>query len=319
MNKTISIIVPVFNAQNTLLRCVDSILAQTYMDLELILVDDGSTDLSPIICDEYVKKDKRVKVFHKVNGGPSSARNIGLGQYTGRYLTFVDADDYIDSNMYELLLDELQNANANMLICNWYQHYVSGGQSEEPNIGKKGLIKAERLRDIIASNHIAGGGGFPWNKIIDCSFLGENHIIKFREEVNCYEDKIWSLEMLKLMDSVYISSTRCYHYMVSENSLSHYWTKERWLNCVLAWDIIDEVYTINNNKLAKQMYSEEILFCINGLYKCKDKKNFPTIFFSHKDIYKNWNILNHPKRTISFYIYWLRATIWKWSYRQGKR
>ena len=102
----ISIIVPVYNVEKYLPTCVDSILCQTFTNFELILVDDGSTDRSGIICDEYEKKDTRVKVIHKENGGLSSARNAGLYIAKGKYIGFVDSDDFIDKEMYIVLYDE---------------------------------------------------------------------------------------------------------------------------------------------------------------------------------------------------------------------
>ena len=92
----ISIIVPIYNSESTLKRCVDSILAQTYQNFELLLIDDGSKDCSGEICKEYAQKDSRVKVFHKENGGVSSARNLGLDNARGEWVTFVDSDDWID-------------------------------------------------------------------------------------------------------------------------------------------------------------------------------------------------------------------------------
>ena len=96
----ISVIVPVYNVEKYLRRCVDSILTQTFTDFEVLLIDDGSTDGSGKICDEYAKKDKRVRVFHKENGGVSSARNLGLDNVRGRYVTFVDADDKISPDYF---------------------------------------------------------------------------------------------------------------------------------------------------------------------------------------------------------------------------
>lgn len=104
----ISIIVPVYNMENYLCRCVDSILAQTYQDIEVILVDDGSKDSSPSICDRYAEMDSRVKVIHKPNGGLSSARNAGLDAATGEYIGFVDSDDFVAPKMYEKLIEALK-------------------------------------------------------------------------------------------------------------------------------------------------------------------------------------------------------------------
>lgn len=100
----ISVIVPVYNSEKTLVRCVDSILSQTFSDFELLLVDDGSTDSSGKMCDNYALKDKRVHVFHKKNGGVSSARNVGLDNASGKWVTFCDSDDYVNGNWLQIYL-----------------------------------------------------------------------------------------------------------------------------------------------------------------------------------------------------------------------
>lgn len=103
MNPIISIIVPVYNAKKTLGRCIDGILSQTFKNFELLLINDGSTDRSGELCDEYAAKDQRIKVFHKENGGVISARNVGLDHTKGKWITFVDGDDYIYDNIFNLI------------------------------------------------------------------------------------------------------------------------------------------------------------------------------------------------------------------------
>ena len=110
-NPKISIIVPVYNAERYLHRCIDSILAQTFRDFELLLIDDGSKDNSGYICDEYAEKDERVKVWHKENGGVSSARNVGLDNARGEWVTFADSDDWLESNAFAYY-DELTNKHT---------------------------------------------------------------------------------------------------------------------------------------------------------------------------------------------------------------
>lgn len=110
LGKLISIIVPVYNSEKTLCRCVDSILAQTYQNFELILIDDGSIDQSGKICDDYVRLDSRVRVFHKKNGGVSAARNVGLDNAKGTWLTFIDSDDYIQENYLSYMIDEASSS-----------------------------------------------------------------------------------------------------------------------------------------------------------------------------------------------------------------
>lgn len=125
----ISIIVPVYNVEKYLRRCIDSILSQTYRDIEVILVDDGSTDSSPAICDEYGEKDSRITVIHKPNGGLSDARNSGINIAKGEYLGFVDSDDYISSEMYEKLLSNAEKHKADIAVCN--AELVQEGKSAE--------------------------------------------------------------------------------------------------------------------------------------------------------------------------------------------
>lgn len=119
---TISVIVPIYNTEPYLNKCIDSIIDQTYRNLEIILVDDGSTDRSGEICDAYAKADKRVKVIHKRNGGLSSARNSGLGIAKGKYIGFVDSDDYVAADMYELLITCLDN-DVDIVTCGSYHVY----------------------------------------------------------------------------------------------------------------------------------------------------------------------------------------------------
>ncbi|MBA1325633.1 glycosyltransferase [Enterococcus faecium] len=130
-----SIIVPVYKVEKYLRKCVDSILAQTFTDFEVILVDDGSPDNSGKICDEYAEKDNRVRVIHKENGGLSSARNAGIDVARGKYLGFVDSDDYIDEDMYEILYENLKIHDADISSVELIPFY--GGRYKEKNKEKK--------------------------------------------------------------------------------------------------------------------------------------------------------------------------------------
>ena len=130
----ISIIVPVYKVEKYLQECVTSIQNQTYRNLEIILVDDGSPDKSGKLCNEYAKRDSRIKVIHKVNGGLSSARNAGLKIAKGEYIGFVDSDDYIRKNMYEKLLDACIQNKTEIAACNY--NYVINGNEKKDNSKK---------------------------------------------------------------------------------------------------------------------------------------------------------------------------------------
>lgn len=115
----ISVIIPVYNTQNYLKKCVESFLNQTYKNIEIILVDDGSTDKSPTICDEFEKKDKRVRVIHKINGGLSDARNVGISKSNGEYISFFDSDDYVDEDYISYLYSLVKKYNTEMAVCGY--------------------------------------------------------------------------------------------------------------------------------------------------------------------------------------------------------
>lgn len=117
----LSIIVPVYNVEKYLRQCLDSILQQSMQDFEIIIVDDGATDSSGDICDKYAERDNRIKVIHQRNGGLSAARNTGLKYARGKYIAFVDSDDYIAPNMYEVMIDKLEQCDADMVKCGYYE------------------------------------------------------------------------------------------------------------------------------------------------------------------------------------------------------
>ena len=117
MDDLISVIIPVYNVEKFIDRCINSLINQTYKNLEIILVDDGSPDNCPGLCDDWAKKDNRIKVVHKQNGGLSDARNAGLERSTGDYIMFVDSDDFVDETICEVLLNDLKNNDADFSMC----------------------------------------------------------------------------------------------------------------------------------------------------------------------------------------------------------
>lgn len=138
LNK-ISIIVPIYKVEIYLRKCVDSIVNQTYKNIEILLIDDGSPDNCGIICDEYAKKDERIKVIHKKNGGLSDARNYGIEASSGDYIMFVDSDDYISKDMCEILLKKALENNADIVSCNFKEIYIDNFEEE---INKQSIKKS---------------------------------------------------------------------------------------------------------------------------------------------------------------------------------
>ena len=214
--KLISVIVPVYNASKYLSRCVDSILAQTYTNLEVILVDDGSTDDSPKMCDEYVAKDKRVKVVHKENGGVSSARNAGLKVARGEYVACVDCDDSIDSNMYELLAGIMEKEKVDFAICDDYRHEKNKimTKSKHPS----GIVAKETVDDrlvLISATDVNICA--PWNKLYKRALID----FEFDKNVNWGEDQLFNYKYISKIDKMYYLDRQLYHYYVYSTSLSY--------------------------------------------------------------------------------------------------
>jgi len=149
----ISIIVPVYNVENYLRKCLDSILVQTYSLFEVIVIDDGSTDKCSQICDEYARKDRRIKVVHKENGGLSDARNAGIKIAQGEYLLFVDSDDYIQDNMLEILMKSIEETNADIVITTKYFTVSAKNDKFVSEItGKKVCNSGQALEEIFCHN-----------------------------------------------------------------------------------------------------------------------------------------------------------------------
>jgi len=163
MDPFISVIVPVYKVEPYLRQCVDSILAQTYKNLEIILVDDGSPDRCPWICDDYEKKDKRIRVIHKENGGLSDARNEGLDIATGDYIGFVDSDDWITPDMYEHLMATILKYHADIAVCDYQE---SNGKrtlaTKSRSRQEKSYTVEEAFREVLLSGEISVT---MWNKV----------------------------------------------------------------------------------------------------------------------------------------------------------
>lgn len=223
----LSIIVPVYNVESYLSRCIDSVLNQTFVDWELILVDDGSTDASGIICDDYAKKDFRIKVVHKENGGQSSARNVGLDIASGEYITFVDSDDYISTDCYRNNMSLLlQDKTIDLLE---YPIYIVADKCIKKMLipGYHAGTHLYRKRDIFLfwSNGGIGVRGFVWQNIYKKELWNS---VRFKEGV-IFEDCLVQSMILEKVSHVYISGIGSYFYVQREGSTLH--AKLDWNKC----------------------------------------------------------------------------------------
>lgn len=188
MSPTISIIVPVYNAEAYLQKCVDSILAQSYTDYELLLIDDGSKDSSPALCDQYAETDPRIIVIHKPNGGVSTARNMGLNRARGEWVTFVDADDWLDEGYLEI---PSRYADFDLIVCQHKEFFLDG------HIVTVDFPEQEEVRDnVIAglSPHLREFAFMaPWAKFFRREILSQ-YRLKFDERLSFSEDNVFNFK-----------------------------------------------------------------------------------------------------------------------------
>ena len=162
MRDLISVIIPVYKVEEYLCRCVDSVLAQTYTNMEIILVDDGSPDNCPVMCDEYARQDSRVKVIHQENAGLSGARNAGIDMAQGQWLAFVDSDDYLAADFLEQLYQACVDTDSSLSVCRW--EYVRGEAILEHGTGETRVYTG---REMLANLYVPDGAYFvvAWNKL----------------------------------------------------------------------------------------------------------------------------------------------------------
>lgn len=226
----VSIVIPIYNVEHYLRQCLESVTNQTYRNLEIILVDDGSLDNCPQICDATAAKDSRIIVIHKKNGGLSDARNAGLKKISGEFIFFIDSDDFITKDCIEQLVHESQKNYYDVVIA---QHASS---PIAPKIGKESIVKDfnTNLQIIEAfSKNIF----FPcaWNKLYKASFI-KNNLITFKKGI-LFEDQLWSLHWIMQASSICIIQNTTYIYNARTASIMGS-CKKNLSQSLRSWEVI---------------------------------------------------------------------------------
>lgn len=214
MNESkISVIVPVYNVERYLERCLNSIINQTYQNLEIIVVDDGSKDHSGILADKIAQSDARIKVIHKRNGGLSDARNAGLDIATGAFIGFVDSDDYIEPVMYERLFEACKKSNAAIAICGRFQESEESGQRKEMFTCEKTIVSGkEAAKKLLLYDNCDSAA---WDKLYSSELFEK---MRYPYGV-LHEDLNFTIRLLFRCEKVAYIGAPLYHYMVRENSI----------------------------------------------------------------------------------------------------
>ena len=260
-NDLISIIIPVYKVEKYLEKCIESVLKQTYTNLQIILVDDGSPDNCGKICDEYAKKDPRIEVIHKVNGGLSDARNVGIAKAKGKYIGFVDSDDYIKEDMYEILINLIKEYDADVSICNLYdvidgKEYIKNNEN-----GIQEYSRLEILKEVLLDKNIQS---YAWNKLYKKELFDE---IKYPIGKK-YEDIGTTFYVFEKCNKIVVTSEPEYYYLKRSDSLVNNVTESTVLDYT---DIIIQRYLYTQKNIEK-------LRKYNNYYLAK------TLITAHNDI-----------------------------------
>lgn len=212
MKELISVIVPVYKVEKYLGKCVDYLINQTYSNLEIILIDDGSPDGCPALCDAYAKRDKRIKVIHKENGGLSDARNEGMKIATGDYISFIDSDDWIDTDAYQLMMDIMIRYDADIVECNFNYVYEHEIKEKQVNYSKKIFNTEEALSNLISGRIFQS---VVWNKIYKrkCMVGIDFEIGKINE------DEFWTYQVFARAKKIVFINKALYYYLQRNTSI----------------------------------------------------------------------------------------------------
>ena len=211
--KKLSVIVPVYNTAEYLEKCISSILNSSYQNLEIICINDGSTDDSEKVLNNLVQKDSRIKVVHTQNGGVSKARNLGLSMAQGEFVSFVDSDDWIESEYYTALLSEY-TPDRQLWICEYYLNYEGEQREREIDI-KSGVFSRQQALSMLYSQDYFKG--FLWNKIFLNSLIRRNKL-DFDESIGYCEDLLFVTKYMLICESVYYMITPFYHFRIRSGS-----------------------------------------------------------------------------------------------------
>lgn len=232
MTPKISIVIPVYNSAKYLRECLDSIVSQSFSDWEVVAVDDGSSDESPAILDDYAARDVRFKVIHKVNGGVSAARNDGLDVASGEYVLFVDSDDWLSDNALQVLYEATSDCTVDVAIADHWLWKENGSESLHHFFAKEfSTDSADVIRDVQRMVLYKGYSPYPspncsymfsalWTKLIRRTLLVDNGI-RFSGSLKLYEDGLVALQVFQHAKSACYRRVPVYHYRVLNNSLCH--------------------------------------------------------------------------------------------------
>lgn len=227
-NPLVSILIPVYNVEAFLPQCLDSVIGQTYQNLQIVLIDDGSTDKSWQIMQEYIQKDNRMEIYHQDNAGVATTRNHLLDKIKGEYFLFIDSDDWIESDMVEFLISKQEESNADLVMC----ENVINDALVSGNFTQKILLRHQAIERFLY--HIEFRGSL-WNKLIKTNLLSN---CKFQSGISLGEDALFCWHILQYVTTVLMTDRQLYHYRMNNESICHSNFGPKKLSAHRVWDQI---------------------------------------------------------------------------------
>lgn len=269
----ITIIVPVYNIEDYIGKCLDSLLKQSYRNLEIIIIDDGSTDGSGVICDQYVKIDKRVKIIHQKNSGVSEARNLGIQCAQGEYLIFVDGDDYVSNNYVRVLINGILNNNVGLYCADYF---LDNGKITLHSLNNKSELILDQTEGINMLHQSSGFQGYLWNKIFVREIIIENKL-KFQSGVKIWEDMLFCLQYMKCINKIGYIKYPIYFYVQRAGSAVNdvrTWEENTHLKAIeLMWNEVKN-YEGDFKNYVRNFYANDL---VGGLGKTESERNIEII------------------------------------------
>lgn len=263
-----SVIIPIYNTAEYLPRCLESVMNQTLREIEIICVDDGSTDNTLQILDEYASKDERIKIIHKKNGGPTSARKAGVSDARGIYVGFVDSDDWIENDMYERLFQIAEEYTADMVTCGCC---LEGNYTTiHQDTVAQGLYEGKRLTELRdktiydLEKHLSGLKPSLCNKLFKKEVI-QSAQCKIPDEITMGDDKMCLLTVMLGCNSVYVYHKAFYHYRIRANSIVHTGSEEYLLKVYAVYKYLKGLYS--NELFTKNMRKQSEIYIIELLHK----------------------------------------------------
>lgn len=312
----ISVVVSVYNMEKHLDRCINSLLKQTYKAYEIILVDDGSTDTSPSLCDEWGKKETSIRVFHKPNGGLSSARNYGIDHALGDLIVFPDPDDWVDTGYLQKLISIKEREHADLSICGHFKGDHIWNQNAQPVV----LDTRSALYELMLPSSFCG---FAWNKLYSMDILKKN-ALRFDEELGMVQDLHFNVRYFQYCSTIAYDPEPFYHYIVSDASVtsSKYSLNLRKLSGLATYKKIGQITHTGFPEIEKISYASLCKMCLDDMmiyYRSgmKDRKVLMLLqsdFRKYKSYFYNCTAYSHSHKSCSHF-----AVVHPYAYYMARR